>query len=82
MADNYRKKKPYSKMIITGIFSVALYAALLLNQDIINWYFGRGGVYAILPIITALIFSFVHGAFTGNFWTVLGVDAKKKKKVK
>jgi hypothetical protein len=26
------------------------------------------------------MFSFIHGSFTGNFWTVLGVEASKKKK--
>lgn len=76
------KRKPYGKMIITGIISIALYTVLLLNQDIINNYFGRGGIYALLPIMTALIFSFIHGNFTGNFWTVLGVEAKKKREVK
>ncbi|MBI4653824.1 MAG: hypothetical protein HY752_02360 [Nitrospirae bacterium] len=76
------KRKPIGKMIITGIVSIALYAALLLNQDIINSYFGKGGAYAFLPIITAFIFSFFHGSFTSIFWTVLGVEAKKKKEVK
>lgn len=77
---NYGKKKPVGKMLLTGIISIALYAALLLNQDIINSYFGKGGFYALLPIITAFIFSFIHGSFTGNFWTVLGIEAAKKKK--
>ncbi len=74
-----KKKKPVASLIIMGIISIALYAALLLKQDVINEYVGRGGLYAILPIITAFIFSFVHGHFTGDFWTVLGVEAAKKK---
>lgn len=78
----YRKKKPYGSLIIKGIISIALYAALLLNQDIINSTFGKGGAYAFLPIITAFIFSYFHGGFTGSFWTVMGVEAKKKKEVK
>lgn len=82
MGSIYEKKKPVGKMIITGIVSIALYTALLMNQDIIISYFGRGGIYAILPIAVAFIFSFVHGSFTGYFWTVLGVEAKKKKEVK
>ena len=80
MGSGYRKKKPVGKMAIMGIISIALYTALLMNQDIINNYIGRGGVYAFLPIVTAFIFSFVHGNFTGDFWTVLGVEAAKKKK--
>ncbi|MBI5205476.1 MAG: hypothetical protein HZA11_11215 [Nitrospirae bacterium] len=85
MATGYNKnvrKKPIGKMIFMGILSVALYAVLLMKQDAINSYFGRGGIYALLPIVTAFIFSFIHGAFTGDFWTVLGVEAKKKKEVK
>ncbi len=74
------KKKPVASLVLMGVISVALYAALLLKQDVINEYVGRGGLYAILPIITAFIFSIVHGSFTGNFWTVLGIEAAKKKK--
>ncbi len=75
-----KKKKPVASLILMGIISIALYAALLMKQDVINEYVGRGGMYAIFPIITAFLFSFVHGIFTGNFWTVLGVEASKKKK--
>ncbi len=82
MAGSYEKKKPFGETIILGIISTALYAVLLINQDFINSYFGNGGLYALLPIITAFIFSLVHGSFTGNFWTVLGIEAKKKKEVK
>ena len=74
------KKKPYGSLLIMGLISVALYAVLLLKQDVVNTYFGRGGVYGVLPIATAFLFSFVHGSFTGNFWTVLGIEASKKKK--
>ncbi|MEW6713612.1 MAG: hypothetical protein AB1306_00775 [Nitrospirota bacterium] len=74
-----KKKKPYGIMIFMGIISASMYAALLLNQDFLNNYFGRGGVYAFLPIAAAFAFSFIHGSFTGHFWTVLGVEAAKKK---
>ncbi len=72
------KKKPYGKLLIAGILSVALYALLLTKQGIINDYFSRGGFYAFLPIIAAFAFSIVHGSFTGNFWTTLGIEAAKK----
>jgi len=75
-------KKPVSRMIVMGIISIALYATLLLKQDLINNTFGRGGWYAFLPIITAFVFSLVHGSFTGSFWTVLGIEAAKKKEEK
>ena len=74
------KKKPYGAAIILGIGSLALYVVLLTQQEVVNEYFTKGGVYAFLPIAAAFLFSVVHGNFTGNFWTVLGVEASKKKK--
>ncbi len=73
------KKKPVGKMIFAGIISIGMYAFLLIRQDMINDLFAKGSLYAVLPIVTAFAFSFVHGSFTGNFWTVLGVEASKKK---
>ncbi len=76
------KKKPYGKVVLFGAVVITLYAFLLMNQGLVNNYYSRGGLYAFLPIATAFIFSFSHGTFTGNFWTVLGIEAKKKKEVK
>lgn len=74
------KKRPVGKMILAGAVSAVLYWALLANQGTVNDYFSRGGLFALLPIAVAFVFSFVHGSFTGNFWTVIGVEAAKKKK--
>ncbi len=74
------RKKPVGKMLFMGILSIALYATLLMKQDQVNSTFAKGGLYALLPIITAFIFSYFHGAFTGHFWTVMGIEAAKKKK--
>jgi F0F1-type ATP synthase assembly protein I len=80
MAQSTTKKKPVAALVVTGIISVALYAVLLAKQELVNSTFGKGGLYAFLPIVTAFVFSFIHGTFTGHFWTVLGVEAAKKKK--
>ena len=82
MATSYgsTRRKPIGTMISMGIISLGMYGALLANQDFLNNTFGRGGMYAILPIATAFMFSFIHGSFTGSFWTVLGIEASKKKK--
>ena len=74
------KRKPVAAMLVMGIISLTLYATLLLKQDMINSIFAKGGLYAFLPIVTAFVFSYFHGGFTGHFWTVLGVEAAKKKK--
>jgi len=80
MAQSSTKKKPVGTMIVMGLISLALYATLLLKQDLINSTFAQGGWYAFLPIIVAFVFSYFHGGFTGHFWTVLGVEAARKKK--
>jgi len=80
MAQSTTRKKPVVAMIVMGIISVALYATLLAKQDLVNSTFAKGGLYALLPIITAFVFSYFHGTFTSHFWTVLGVEASKKKK--
>jgi F0F1-type ATP synthase assembly protein I len=80
MAQSTTKKKPVGKLIVMGIISIALYTTLLLKQDLVNSTFAQGGMYALLPIVTAFVFSFIHGSFTGHFWTVLGIEAAKKKK--
>ena len=74
------KKKPYGALLVMGLLSAAMYAFLLMNQTMINTYTAMGGAYAFLPIATAFLFSYIHGSFTGNFWTVLGIEASKKKK--
>lgn len=74
---NERKRKPVAAMIVMGVASAALYAALLLHQEEVNVTFGRAGAYAFLPVLTAFVFSYVHGTFTGHFWTVLGIEASK-----
>ena len=80
MAQSTTRKKPVGKLIVMGIISIALYSTLLLKQDLVNSTFARGGFYALLPIITAFVFSYFHGSFTGHFWTMLGIEAAKKNK--
>jgi len=76
------KKKALVSAIIMGVLSIGLYALLFVKQDLVNSTFGKGGFYALLPIVTAFAFSFVHGNFTGNFWTALGIEAAKNKGAK
>ncbi len=78
MAENSGKKKPVGKMIFYGVLSAALYGALFANQALVSAYCAKGAWYAALPITAAFAFSFVHGHFTGYFWSVLGIEATKK----
>jgi len=72
------RKKPVGKTIIFGALTAALYAAVFWKSDLLMKFFARGGLYAALPIATAIIFSFAHGAFASNLWSLLGIHARTK----
>ena len=80
MAADYgkSKKKLVGKMVLFGICSAIIYGAVLSYQSLITAYFTRGALYAALPIGGAFALSYVHGHFTGYFWSVLGIEANKK----
>jgi hypothetical protein len=80
MADDHgiQKKKPLGKTIGYGMLTIGMYAAVFTNADTVMQYFTRGGVYAALPIATVFLFSFAHGAFAGNLWSLMGIEAMKK----
>ena len=72
------KGKPFGKMLLFGIGSTILYALVLSYQGLITAYFTRGAMYAVLPIASAFAVSYIHGHFTGYFWSVLGIEANQK----
>ena len=77
--DRKQMKKPYAGLLISGILSGALYLALYLYEREIMESFSRSdGFYPALPVVTALVFSFVHGAFASCFWDIVGVTARPK----
>jgi hypothetical protein len=71
------KQKHIGKAVGLGIASLVLYALLFGNEQMVIELTRQGKWTFIVPIAIAFVFSFVHGAFTGQFWDVLGVKAKK-----
>ena len=79
-ARRVEKSKPYLQLIASGIVSGALYLLLYVYEREIMAAFTRtDGWFPALPVLAALVFSFAHGAFTGYFWEVLGIKARRKK---
>ena len=73
-----KKKKPYLMTVVFGAVSLAMYVALFTHQGWVTETFTKGGYYAAFPIITAFLFSFIHGAFASNMLSSFGLEAKKK----
>jgi len=73
------KPNPLRNVILWGIASLTLYLLVFTNQDTVMDYFSRGGFFAIAVIVTALIFSFVHGAFSNYLIETMGFKPANKK---
>jgi len=69
--------KPITRAVLYGLVSLALYFVLYLFEDSILAFTSRGGWYFIAPVAVAFVFSYAHGMFTGHFWDLLGIKAKK-----
>lgn len=72
------------RAVLFGVASVVLYVLMFTySDDLIEMaHRTRQGekVYFVVPIIIAFVFSYVHGAFTGHFWDVLGLKPAQQKK--
>ena len=71
------ERKPWLGLLVSGAASALCYALLFTYQNEVMAVFTRtDGWYPLLPVLTALVFSFAHGAFTAYFWEVLGIRAR------
>jgi hypothetical protein len=69
------KKIATKRAVIYGMAAAGFLAAVFGNSSLVMAYFTKGGIYALLPVATVFIFSFVHGSFASNVWTALGITA-------
>lgn len=72
--------RPVRQTILWGIVSLVAYLLVFLNQQTVTYYFTQGGFYALVVIITALVFSFIHGAFANYLLEAVGIRAIQKQK--
>ena len=73
-------KKPYLKLCLSGVVSCTLYLLLYFHEaEVMKTFTRTDGLYPFLSVIAALLFSFVHGAFAGYFWDVLGIAGRRGK---
>lgn len=67
-----------ARTVALGIVTGVLYWLLFANEAQVMSLSSQGKWAFWIPVSIAFVFSFAHGAFTGEFWDVLGVKAKKK----
>lgn len=74
------RARPWVPLAFSGLGTTLCYGALFGYEAPIMAQFTRtDGLYPLLPVVTAFVFSLVHGAFTSYFWDVLGVSARPVK---
>jgi len=73
-----QRNSEVKKTIGYGLTTAALYGAVFWNADTVMSYFTKGGFYAVLPVATVFVFSFSHGAFASNLWSLMGIKPMKK----
>jgi apolipoprotein N-acyltransferase len=72
-------RRPWAALVASGVATAACYALLFgFEEQVMAAYTRTDGWYPLLPVVTALVFSFVHGAFTGYFWDAVGIRAKPR----
>ena len=70
-------ERKFVRTLALGLLSLLLYAGLFVAEELVLQLSVRGGWYFLVPVTIAFAFSLAHGAFTGHFWDLLGVKARK-----
>ena len=65
------------KLLALGVIVATLYGVLFAYEKEVVSLCKQGGWWFVFPVGVAFVFSIFHGAFTGMFWDVLGVQAKQ-----
>jgi hypothetical protein len=65
------------RLALSGLLSASLYLLLFIDaEQVLRLSTRTDGLYFLMPVAIALVFSLVHGAFTGYFWEAVGIKPK------
>ncbi len=68
------RRRSITRTLCFGSMSALLYTVLFHHADMVMDISTRGGVYGVVPAVTALIFFGVHTVFAGNICFALGMS--------
>ncbi len=71
------KGKQMARLLGFGALTAVLYWLLFHHETRVLWLSSQGKWAFWAPVTIAFVISYTHGAFTGEFWDLLGVKAKK-----
>ncbi|MBF0159231.1 MAG: hypothetical protein HQL58_06875 [Magnetococcales bacterium] len=64
-------------LLLSGMGSATVYGILYRYEDLLMDLMSRGKEFFWLPVVIALLVSLVHGTFTAQFWSCIGIQAKQ-----
>lgn len=72
--NRFRRLHPKTVLAIPpGVLSISLYGLLFTYEDaVLIWSVTHSWSF-LVPVAIALVFSLVHGSFTGRFWEAIGL---------
>jgi hypothetical protein len=68
------------RALFWGAVSVGMYLLVFLNQDAVTQHFTKGGIFALVVVLTALAFSLIHGSFANYLLDLSGIRPLQEKK--
>ena len=71
------KGKQTGRLLGFGALTAVLYWLLFYHESLVLGISSQGKWAFWAPVTIAFVISYAHGAFTGEFWDMLGVKAKK-----
>ena len=74
------KGRIIKRALFWGAISVGMYLLVFLNQDAVTHQFTKGGVFALVVVLTALAFSLIHGSFANYLLDLSGIRPLQEKK--
>jgi peptidoglycan/LPS O-acetylase OafA/YrhL len=72
-ANRKRRLRALKRAFFWGVISLSIYLAVFLNQDFVTRHFTRGGIFALVIIVTALAVSLIHGSFANYTIDISGI---------
>jgi hypothetical protein len=71
-------RQRFARTLLLGAASALLYWLMFANEGLVLEFSAKGRWYFLFPVAIAFLFSFVHGAFTAEFWDALGVRPRRR----
>ncbi|MFC4678959.1 hypothetical protein [Desulfovibrio legallii] len=76
--DGKHASTPLARLLLFGCGSVLIYVLAFSHATAFASLCARGGWWSVLPIVSVLVLSYVHGSFAAALWELCGITGVRK----